>query len=179
MLYCTGRLTWLVYIIGAVIGGRVSFASTDEHDEMDGELVCRSVYGWLRSIDYTHFHFSGHFPVQHGLPPWFSVYSHPCRYRVLARSMRMLRIRMTGDWETRGQLALGCMGFWSSIFSILMPFLVTQPTASMQWMDNLKIMFYSTVALCCHSHSVPLSICHMLVLGLNQTGYDQEVFTIG
>ena len=38
-----GRLTWLVYIIGAVIGGRVSFASTDEHDEMDGELVCRSV----------------------------------------------------------------------------------------------------------------------------------------
>jgi len=40
---CTGRLTWLVYIIGAVIGGRVSFASTDEHDEMDGELVCRSL----------------------------------------------------------------------------------------------------------------------------------------
>lgn len=37
----TGRLTWLVYIIGAVIGGRVSFASTDEQDAMDGELVCR------------------------------------------------------------------------------------------------------------------------------------------
>ncbi|KAL5015882.1 hypothetical protein ScPMuIL_005471 [Solemya velum] len=36
-----GRLSWLVYIIGAVIGGRVSFASTDEHDAMDGELVCR------------------------------------------------------------------------------------------------------------------------------------------
>ncbi|XP_013418975.1 exportin-7 isoform X1 [Lingula anatina] len=36
-----GRLTWLVYIIGAVIGGRVSFASTDDHDAMDGELVCR------------------------------------------------------------------------------------------------------------------------------------------
>ncbi|ESO95104.1 hypothetical protein LOTGIDRAFT_160865 [Lottia gigantea] len=36
-----GRLTWLVYIIGAVIGGRVAFASTDEHDAMDGELVCR------------------------------------------------------------------------------------------------------------------------------------------
>ncbi|EPY84526.1 Exportin-7 (Ran-binding protein 16) isoform 4-like protein [Camelus ferus] len=35
------RLTWLVYIIGAVIGGRVSFASTDEQDAMDGELVCR------------------------------------------------------------------------------------------------------------------------------------------
>ena len=32
-----------MYIIGSVIGGRVSFASTDEHDAMDGELVCRSV----------------------------------------------------------------------------------------------------------------------------------------
>jgi len=45
--YVTGRLTWLVYIIGAVIGGRVSFASTDEHDEMDGELVCRSALLFL------------------------------------------------------------------------------------------------------------------------------------
>ncbi|XP_070539906.1 exportin-7-like isoform X2 [Ptychodera flava] len=36
-----GRLTWLVYIIGAVIGGRVSFTSADEHDALDGELVCR------------------------------------------------------------------------------------------------------------------------------------------
>jgi len=40
-LLVAGRLTWLVYIIGAVIGGRVSFASTDEQDAMDGELVCR------------------------------------------------------------------------------------------------------------------------------------------
>ena len=32
-----------MYIIGSVIGGRVSFASTDEHDAMDGELVCRLV----------------------------------------------------------------------------------------------------------------------------------------
>lgn len=38
-----GRLTWLVYIIGAAIGGRVSFTSSDEHDSMDGELVCRYV----------------------------------------------------------------------------------------------------------------------------------------
>ncbi|XP_067129437.1 exportin-7 isoform X3 [Centruroides vittatus] len=36
-----GRLTWLVYIIGAAVGGRVSFNSADEHDAMDGELVCR------------------------------------------------------------------------------------------------------------------------------------------
>lgn len=36
-----GRLTWLVYIIGAAIGGRVFLNSTDEHDAMDGELACR------------------------------------------------------------------------------------------------------------------------------------------
>ncbi|XP_046431531.1 exportin-7 isoform X1 [Neodiprion fabricii] len=38
-----GQLTWLVYIIGigSAIGGRVSFHSNDEHDAMDGELVCR------------------------------------------------------------------------------------------------------------------------------------------
>lgn len=36
-----GRLTWLVYIIGAAIGGRVSFNTADEHDAMDGELICR------------------------------------------------------------------------------------------------------------------------------------------
>ncbi|XP_071447745.1 exportin-7 isoform X2 [Hetaerina americana] len=36
-----GRLTWLVYIIGTAIGGRVSFNNNDEHDAMDGELVCR------------------------------------------------------------------------------------------------------------------------------------------
>lgn len=36
-----GRLTWLVYIIGAAIGGRVFLNSTDEHDAMDGELAVR------------------------------------------------------------------------------------------------------------------------------------------
>lgn len=36
-----GRLTWLVYIIGSAIGGRVSFNSNEELDAMDGELVCR------------------------------------------------------------------------------------------------------------------------------------------
>jgi exportin-7 len=30
-----------VYIIGAAIGGRVSFNNNDDHDAMDGELVCR------------------------------------------------------------------------------------------------------------------------------------------
>lgn len=28
-------------MVGAVIGGRVSFASNDDHDAMDGELVVR------------------------------------------------------------------------------------------------------------------------------------------
>ncbi|CAG0919166.1 unnamed protein product [Notodromas monacha] len=35
------QLTWLVYVIGAAIGGRMSFSTNDEHDSMDGELVCR------------------------------------------------------------------------------------------------------------------------------------------
>lgn len=36
-----GQLTWLVYIIGSAIGGRLSFTADDEHDVMDGELVVR------------------------------------------------------------------------------------------------------------------------------------------
>lgn len=36
-----GQLTWLVYVIGAAIGGRMSFSTNDDHDSMDGELVCR------------------------------------------------------------------------------------------------------------------------------------------
>lgn len=35
------QLTWLVYIIGSAIGGRMSFTTDDEHDVMDGELVVR------------------------------------------------------------------------------------------------------------------------------------------
>ncbi|KAL4714799.1 hypothetical protein ACJJTC_002658 [Scirpophaga incertulas] len=36
-----GQLAWLVYIIGAAIGGRASVNTCDENDTMDGELVCR------------------------------------------------------------------------------------------------------------------------------------------
>ncbi|XP_063632313.1 exportin-7-B [Cydia splendana] len=36
-----GQLTWLVYMIGACIGGRASVNICDENDAMDGELVCR------------------------------------------------------------------------------------------------------------------------------------------
>ncbi|CAF0733817.1 unnamed protein product, partial [Brachionus calyciflorus] len=38
-----GQLSWLVYIIGAVIGGRSSYSlgNTEEHDTYDGEMVVR------------------------------------------------------------------------------------------------------------------------------------------
>ncbi|XP_078509484.1 ran-binding protein 17 isoform X2 [Lissotriton helveticus] len=36
-----GRLAWLIYLVGTVIGGRLTYTSTDEHDAMDGELSCR------------------------------------------------------------------------------------------------------------------------------------------
>ncbi|XP_043925027.1 ran-binding protein 17 [Protopterus annectens] len=36
-----GHLAWLVYIVGTVIGGRLTYTSTDEHDAMDGELSSR------------------------------------------------------------------------------------------------------------------------------------------
>lgn len=35
------RLTWLVMVIGAAIGGRVAFSSSDDHDLIDGDLICR------------------------------------------------------------------------------------------------------------------------------------------
>ncbi|XP_031627705.1 ran-binding protein 16 isoform X2 [Contarinia nasturtii] len=35
------QLTWLVYIIGAAIGGRLTFTANDEHDILDGDLVVR------------------------------------------------------------------------------------------------------------------------------------------
>ncbi|CAH0403871.1 unnamed protein product [Chilo suppressalis] len=41
LLVLHGQLTWLVYIIGAAIGGRASVNTCDENDAMDGELVCR------------------------------------------------------------------------------------------------------------------------------------------
>ena len=37
------RLAWLVYIIGAAIGGRVSINSSDEHDALDGDLIIKGV----------------------------------------------------------------------------------------------------------------------------------------
>uniref|UniRef100_A0A914V6U4 Importin N-terminal domain-containing protein n=2 Tax=Plectus sambesii TaxID=2011161 RepID=A0A914V6U4_9BILA len=35
------RLTWLVMVIGAAVGGRVAFSSSDDHDLIDGDLICR------------------------------------------------------------------------------------------------------------------------------------------
>lgn len=43
MLLSPGCLAWLVFVVGSVVGGRVAFASTEKHDELDGELVCRLV----------------------------------------------------------------------------------------------------------------------------------------
>ena len=36
-----GQLTWLVYLIGSVLGGRISHTNADDYDAMDGQLVCR------------------------------------------------------------------------------------------------------------------------------------------
>eukprot|EP00795_Rhopilema_esculentum_P012102 gene12102-2703_t len=36
-----GRLTWLVFMIGYSIGGRISFSATEEHDAFDAELCTR------------------------------------------------------------------------------------------------------------------------------------------
>lgn len=41
------QLTWLVYIIGAAIGGRMTFTANDEHDILDGDLVVRVSAKWL------------------------------------------------------------------------------------------------------------------------------------
>lgn len=35
------QLTWLVYIIGSCIGGRVCSTATDDHDTLDGDLIIR------------------------------------------------------------------------------------------------------------------------------------------
>ena len=42
-ILCAGQLTWLVFLIGSVIGGRISYTSADDYDSMDGQLVCRYV----------------------------------------------------------------------------------------------------------------------------------------
>lgn len=35
------QLTWLVYIIGSCIGGRICSTATEEHDSLDGDLIIR------------------------------------------------------------------------------------------------------------------------------------------
>lgn len=36
-----GQLSWLVYLIGCVVGGKMTHTTTSEYDSMDGQLVCR------------------------------------------------------------------------------------------------------------------------------------------
>ncbi|KAK3828778.1 MAG: hypothetical protein J3Q66DRAFT_19599 [Benniella sp.] len=43
------QLTWMVYIIGALIGGRISYQSTAELDQMDGELASE-VLGFIHQL---------------------------------------------------------------------------------------------------------------------------------
>ena len=41
LLTCSGQLSWLVYLIGCVVGGKIVHSTTNEYDSMDGQLVCR------------------------------------------------------------------------------------------------------------------------------------------
>ena len=41
----TGQLTWMVYLIGSFIRGRISPSNGDDSDTMDGQLVCR--WWWI------------------------------------------------------------------------------------------------------------------------------------
>ncbi|KAG0222004.1 Exportin 7 [Mortierella sp. GBA43] len=43
------QMTWMVYIIGALIGGRISYQSTPEQDQMDGELASE-VLGFVHHL---------------------------------------------------------------------------------------------------------------------------------
>ncbi|KAF9113800.1 Exportin 7 [Mortierella sp. AM989] len=43
------QLTWLVYIIAALIGGRISYQSTSEQDQMDGEIASE-VLGFIHQL---------------------------------------------------------------------------------------------------------------------------------
>ncbi|KAI1317503.1 Exportin 7 [Mortierella claussenii] len=43
------QLTWLVYIIAALIGGRISYQSTSEQDQMDGEMASE-VLGFIHQL---------------------------------------------------------------------------------------------------------------------------------
>lgn len=38
------QLTWLVYIIGSCIGGRICSTATEEHDALDGDLIIRVLH---------------------------------------------------------------------------------------------------------------------------------------
>ncbi|XP_041988745.1 exportin-7 [Aricia agestis] len=41
ILILQGQLAWLVYTIGAAVGGRAALNTSEDNDAMDGELVCR------------------------------------------------------------------------------------------------------------------------------------------
>ena len=45
-----GRLTWLVYIVGAVIRGRLSCSSAEPQESLDGDLAYR-VFQLIQVMD--------------------------------------------------------------------------------------------------------------------------------
>ncbi|XP_054540744.2 ran-binding protein 17 isoform X4 [Pan troglodytes] len=66
-----GRLAWLVYLVGTVVGGRLTYTSTDEHDAMDGELSCRrqtsSCEGLVANLSNSGFFFLENDLIHHHL----------------------------------------------------------------------------------------------------------------
>lgn len=40
---CVGQMTWLIYLIGSIIGGRMNQYSATDYGSVDGQLICRCV----------------------------------------------------------------------------------------------------------------------------------------
>ena len=47
-----GQLSWVVYLISSVIGGRISYTEGEETDHLDGQLIIRV----LTLMNYTDGH---------------------------------------------------------------------------------------------------------------------------
>lgn len=62
-----GQLTWLIYLIGSVVGGRMNQCSTADYDTIDGQLICRV----MQLMDLT----DSHLP-QHGSEYLYQAFLH-------------------------------------------------------------------------------------------------------
>ena len=52
-LFFVGQLTWLIYLIGSVIGGRVDRYYSSDSDAIDGQLISRWVSFFYDCILFT------------------------------------------------------------------------------------------------------------------------------